>query len=174
MRLLYLLLLPVMISCTHKAAKEEKATEAETESMAVDTVVKETSMVTLVELKGQVGVPNIESLQVRIANQGKEAITVGDGYSISALESGEYRLMLGRKLDASFLVPTGEERTMIINLELDKVHYSKNTEYKFSVGCRAAYVEGGVMSELFCLFRTPEMWKEGKSITLMPDTMIDH
>ena len=82
--------------------------------------------------------------------------------------------MLDRKLDAPVLVPAGEERALIINLELDKIRYTRNVEYMFSTSYKVAYAEGGAVSELFYLFRTPEMWKEGKSITLMPDTMIDH
>lgn len=175
MKLLYLMLLLVMVSCTHKTAKENKTTGAELESMSIDTVLKDTFMSTPVEIKGQVGVSDIESLQIWITNRGKEAIAVDDSYRISALEPGrEPRLLLDRKLDAPVLVPAGEERALIINLELDKIRYSRNAEYMFSTSYKVAYAEGGAVSELFYLFRTPEMWKEGKSITLMPDTMIDH
>lgn len=174
MKLLYLLLVLLVVSCTHKAAKKDEITGMGPEIVSIDTIVQDTSSVALVEIKGEVGVPDIESLQIRISNKDKENIVVCYGYSISALESGGKKLLLGKKLDAPVSIPVGEERVMKINLELDKVHYSKDTEYKLGVFCRSGNVEKGTLFESVFLFRTPEMWKEGKSITLMPDTLIDH
>lgn len=175
MKLLYLLLLlTATTSCSNRAAKEEKPDDPEG-MVVVNTIANDTSMVALVDIEGEVGVPDIESLQIRITNRSKEAIAVGESYRISAMEpGGEYRLLFGRKPDAPVLVPAGEERTLTINLELDKIRYFRNTEYVFSTSCRPVDAEGVAVSELFLLFRTPEMWKEGKSITLMPDTMFDH
>lgn len=174
MRLFYLLLLIATVSCTHKSTKVDKATGTELENVAVNTVIKDTSMVTFVEIKGEVGVPDIESLQIRITNQGKETVAVCDSYNISALKSSEYKLLFGKKLDAPVLIPAREERVMNINLELDKIRYSKNTTYKFSTSCKSVNGESRTMPELFFLFKTPEMWKEGNSLVMMPDTIIDH
>lgn len=84
LKILYLLLLlTAMESCSNRAAKEEKPDDLE--GMAVvDTIANDTSMVALVEIEGEVGVPDIESLQIRVTNLRRKAIAVGESYRVSA------------------------------------------------------------------------------------------
>lgn len=46
--------------------------------------------------------------------------------------------------------PAGEERVLTINLELDKIRYSKNTEYKFSISYRSGDSEVGRLNCSVC------------------------
>ena len=174
MRLLYLLLLSAMVSCTNKPAEENKAARLEQEGNVIDIIIKDTSAISHIEVKVEVGIPNIDNLRIFVTNNSGKTIAICDRYRISALEAGEDKLQFERSFDAPVLIPAGKGEEIIINLELDKVRYSKKTQYKFNTYYRTGDAEGGAVSELSCLFRTPEMWQEGKSLTLMPDTMIDH